>query len=89
MKNKKIEYKNKKLGAAPLLAQILLTELSVIMGVLTVLEPSFLYGLYAMIILTLICIMYNNWQYFKVKYINLIYCIAAITLIFITIMGLF
>lgn len=85
---KRIEYKDSKLGAAPLMVQALFTELTIICAILSFIEKSFFLAFYAFIMLNLFIMIYNNHKYFKVKYMGIAYTVVAVCLILYLVIGL-
>lgn len=71
--NTRIDYPEFKLGAAPILFQVLLTESVAIMAILSLLESAFFIGFYILVTLAMLVIAYNNYKYFNVKYLSLVY----------------
>ena len=69
------EYSNKEVG---LLVQVVLLELMLIFGIITLLSEAFLPAFYAIIAMIMFTMAYNNVRIYKKKYLTPIYIVVGI-----------
>lgn len=69
------EYSNDKVS---LLTQAVLTELLIIFGINSLVDNVFLPVFYAIIIMLMVNMSYNNYKFYKKKYMTLVYIIVGI-----------
>ena len=69
------EYSNKEVG---LLVQVVLLELMLIFGIITLLSEAFLPAFYAIITMIMFTMAYNNVKIYKKKYLTPIYIVVGI-----------
>ena len=69
------EYKSDQVG---LLVQVVLTELVLIFGIITLISEAFLPAFYTIISMVLFTMAYNNSKFYKKKYMTSIYVIVGL-----------
>ena len=69
------EYSNDKVS---LLTQAVLTELLIIFGINSLVDNVFFFVFYAIIIMLMVNMSYNNYKFYKKKYMTLVYIIVGI-----------
>lgn len=69
------EYSSKEVG---LLVQVVLLELMLIFGIITLLSDAFLPAFYAIISMIMFTMAYNNKKFYKKKYMTPIYIIVGL-----------
>ena len=69
------EYSSKEVG---LLTQAILTELVIIFAVINVLSDAFMPAFYAIIVMLMFNMAYNNEKFYKKKYMTSIYIIVGL-----------
>lgn len=69
------EYKSDQVG---LLVQVVLTELVLIFGIITMLSDAFLPAFYSIISMTMFTMAYNNSKFYKKRYMTSIYIIIGL-----------
>ena len=79
------EYSNDEVS---LLTQVILTELMVIFGIISIFTKSFILVLYVIITLLMFNMAYNNFKFFKKKYMTTIYIVVGVYSLIATIMEL-
>lgn len=83
-----IELKEHTNRAVSLLVQIILLEMIIVFGVVMIFEPSLNKVLYTLIGLIMFSMAYNNFKFYKKKYMTLIYIIFGIFIIINTFFGI-
>lgn len=69
------EYKSEEVG---LLVQVVLTELMIIFAVISIISDAFLPAFYAIIVMIMFTMAYNNIKFFKKKYMTSLYIIVGL-----------
>ena len=77
------EYSNDQLG---LFIQAILTELLIIFGIINFITDKFLPVFFAIIVMLMFNMSYNNYKFYKKKYMTIIYIIVGIFVLVTTIM---
>ena len=80
------EYNNNEVS---LLTQVVLTELLIIFGIISIFTSIFMPVFYIIIALLMFNMAYNNIKFFKKKYMTFVYIIIGIYILVTTIMRLF
>lgn len=69
------EYSSKEVG---LLVQAILTELMIIFAVISMISDAFMPAFYAIIVMIMFTMAYNNVKFFKKKYMTSLYIIVGL-----------
>ena len=69
------EYSSKEIG---LLTQAILTEILIIFAVITTISNKFLPAFYLIIVLIMFNMAYNNYKFYKKKYMTSVYIIVGL-----------
>ena len=77
------EYSSKEVG---LLTQVVLTELLIIFAVITAISNEFLPAFYILIVLIMFNMAYNNYKFYKKKYMTSIYIIVGLFVLVTTVL---
>ena len=81
MNTKVVELKNKRLFQPTMVIQFLLTIAIFIVGIITVFNNNIINIFYGLLALDLLTLAYNNYKFFKKKYMNYFYILFATYLI--------
>lgn len=73
-------------GNAPVLIQVVLTEMSLVFAIIGLIESQLLQIFYFVIAMLLICMAYNNIKIYKRKYMTSIYLFIGLFVIISTIL---
>lgn len=77
------EYSSKKVG---LLVQAILTELMIIFAIISLISKAFMPAFYAIIVMIMFTMAYNNIKFYKKKYMTSVYVILGLFVLITTIM---
>lgn len=77
------EYSSKEVG---LLVQVVLTELMIIFAVISMISDAFMPAFYAIIVMIMFTMAYNNVKFFKKKYMTSLYTIVGLFVLVTTLM---
>lgn len=77
------EYSSKEVG---LLVQVVLTELMIIFAVISMISDAFMPAFYAIIVMIMFTMAYNNVKFFKKKYMTSLYIIVGLFVLVTTLM---
>ena len=77
------EYSSKEVG---LLVQVVLTELMIIFAIISMISDAFMPAFYAIIVMIMFTMAYNNVKFFKKKYMTSLYIIVGLFVLVTTLM---
>jgi len=77
------EYSSKEVG---LLVQVVLTELMIIFAVISMISDAFMPAFYAIIVMIMFTMAYNNVKFFKKKYMTSLYILVGLFVLVTTLM---
>lgn len=77
------EYSSKEVG---LLVQVILTELMIIFAIISMISDAFMPAFYAIIVMIMFTMAYNNVKFFKKKYMTSLYIIVGLFVLVTTLM---
>lgn len=81
MNTKIVDVKVKRLFNPTMVIQFVLTLSVLVVGIISIFNSGIINIFYGLLAVTLLVLAYNNYKYFKKKYMNYLYIIFAVYLI--------